>query len=62
MPVMFYATGNDKMLYFNEILSNKVICGRPSESTFKCAVYKNGELLRQWSPHDQVKINEDDSN
>lgn len=59
--MMFYATGNDKMLYFNEILSNKVICGRPSESTFKCAVYKNGELLRQWSPHDQVKINEDDS-
>ena len=58
--MIFYSTGNDKMLYFNEILSNKVMCGRPSETTFKCAVYKNGELLRQWKPGDQVKINDED--
>ena len=44
--LIFYSTGNDKLLYFNEIISNKVMCGRPKENTFKCAVYKNGELLR----------------
>ena len=58
--MIFYSTGNEKMLYFNEILSNKVMCGRPNETTFKCAVYKNGELLRQWSPHDQVKQKDED--
>lgn len=55
--IIFWSTGNDKLLYFNEIMSNKVMCGRPKENTFKCAVYKNGELLRQWSPDDSVKLN-----
>lgn len=59
--MIFYSTGNEKMLYFNEILSNKVMCGRPNETTFKCAVYKNGELLRQWSPHEQVKQKDEDN-
>lgn len=59
--MIFYSTDNEKMLYFNEILSNKVMCGRPNETTFKCAVYKNGELLRQWSPHDQVKQKEEEN-
>ena len=32
-------------LYFNELGSNNVVCKRPSEQTFKCSVYKNGELI-----------------
>lgn len=37
--------GSGKFLFFNEISSNKEICSRPAEQTFKCAVYKNGELI-----------------
>lgn len=33
------------LIYFNEIVSNNVICKRPTEQSFKCSVYKNGELL-----------------
>jgi mannose/fructose/N-acetylgalactosamine-specific phosphotransferase system component IIC len=39
-------TGNAKLLYFDEFISNNVICSRPSKQTFKCAVYKNGELIK----------------
>ena len=34
-----------EFLYFNELGSNNVVCKRPSEQTFKCSVYKNGELI-----------------
>ena len=30
---------------FNELDSNKVMCSRPSKQTFKCSVYKHGELI-----------------
>jgi hypothetical protein len=33
------------LIFFNEIVSNNVICKRPTEQSFKCSVYKNGELL-----------------
>lgn len=39
------ATGNQKMLYLNELQSNNVVCSKPSEQQFKCAVYKNGQLI-----------------
>lgn len=39
------ATGNEKMLYLNELQSNNVVCSKPSEQQFKCAVYKNGQLI-----------------
>jgi uncharacterized membrane protein YukC len=32
-------------LFFNQISSNKEICTMPSKQTFKCNVYKNGELI-----------------
>lgn len=32
-------------LFFNEISSTKEVCNMPSKQTFKCAVYKNGELV-----------------
>jgi len=38
-------TQNKGLLYYDDLLSNKVACSRPSQQQFKCAVYKNGELL-----------------
>jgi hypothetical protein len=37
--------GSGKFLFFNEISSNKEICYQPKEQTFKCSLYKNGELI-----------------
>lgn len=39
------ASGNPQLLYFDE-LSNGETCSRPSKQTFKCAVYKNGKLIK----------------
>lgn len=39
-------TQNANLLYYDDLLSNKVACSRPSQQQFKCAVYKNGELLK----------------
>jgi hypothetical protein len=38
-------TGNNKYMFFNEMSSDKEICSMPKKQTFKCAVYKNGELV-----------------
>jgi hypothetical protein len=35
----------EQYLMFNEISSDKVMCSVPKKQTFKCAVYKNGELI-----------------
>ena len=51
---MFFGTiwyviikSNDpKLLYYDDFVSNKVACSRPTEQKFKCSVYKNGELLQ----------------
>lgn len=40
------ASGNEDLLYNDDFVSNKVACSKPSKQQFKCAVYKNGELLR----------------
>jgi len=37
--------GGDKLLYFNTISSNNVYCSRPKKQTFKCYVYKNGQIV-----------------
>ena len=37
--------GSNKFLFFTEESSNKEICTQPSTQTFKCKVYKNGELI-----------------
>tara|TARA_B100000963_G_scaffold262441_1_gene230602 strand:- start:11512 stop:12123 length:612 start_codon:yes stop_codon:yes gene_type:complete len=42
---VFHATGNDDLLYFQEMLSNNVVCKRPEKQTFKCSVYRKGELI-----------------
>jgi len=43
---LFHSTGYNSLLYFDQVVSNKVYCSRPKKQTFKCAVYKNGELIK----------------
>jgi len=40
-----HLSGGDKFLYFNTISSNNVYCSKPKKQTFKCYVYKNGEII-----------------
>jgi hypothetical protein len=42
---LFHISGYDSLLYFDELRSNNVVCSRPSKQSFKCSVYKNGELV-----------------
>jgi len=42
---LMYSGGSGEYLFFNEVSSNKDICYQPSKQTFKCSVYKNGELI-----------------
>jgi hypothetical protein len=44
---LMYTGGSGKYLFFNETSSNKDICYQPSKQTFKCQMYKNGELVGQ---------------
>jgi hypothetical protein len=37
--------GSSKFLFFNEESSNKEVCTQPSTQTFKCKVYKDGQLV-----------------
>ncbi len=39
-------SNDPKLLYYDDLISNKVACSRPTEQKFKCSVYKNGELLQ----------------
>ena len=43
--VIFYASGYTSLLYFDELRSDNVQCSIPSKQTFKCSVYKNGEII-----------------
>jgi hypothetical protein len=45
IPSLMYTGGASKYLFFNEISSNKEVCSMAKKQTFKCAVYKNGELI-----------------
>jgi hypothetical protein len=42
---LMYVGGSSQYLFFNEVASNKVMCSVPKQQTFKCQVYKNGELI-----------------
>jgi hypothetical protein len=42
---LMYSGGSGKYLFFNEVSSNKDICYQPKKQTFKCSLYKNGELV-----------------
>ena len=43
--IIFHVSGFDSLLYFDELRSDNVVCSRPTKQTFKCSVYKNGELI-----------------
>jgi hypothetical protein len=34
------------LVYYDDLISNKVACSRPTEQKFKCSVYNNGQLLK----------------
>lgn len=42
---IFHSAGYDSLLYFDELVSNNVTCSRPSKQSFKCSVYRGGELI-----------------
>ena len=42
---IFKAAGYESLLYFDGLVSNNVSCSRPSTQTFRCKVFKNGELI-----------------
>ena len=42
---LMYSGGSSKYLFFNEVSINKEICYQPKEQTFKCQMYKDGQLI-----------------
>jgi hypothetical protein len=38
--------GQSGLLYYDDLVSNKIACSRPTKQKFKCNVYKNGELIQ----------------
>jgi hypothetical protein len=44
---LMYVGGSGKYLFFNELSSNKDICYKPSNQTFKCNLYKDGTLISE---------------
>ena len=45
--LLFKITGNEKFLFFNDLTSNNVVCNRPANQSFKCSVYKNGQIVSE---------------
>jgi len=43
--LVFWSAGKKDLLFYNELASNNVVCNKPSKQTFKCSVYKNGEII-----------------
>ena len=39
-----------RYLFFNEMSSTSEVCSMPKKQTFKCSVYKNGQLLSTINP------------
>ena len=37
---------NPELLYYDDLISNKIACSRPTQQQFKCSVYQNGQLLQ----------------
>ena len=44
---LMYAGGSGKYLFFNEVSSDKEICYQPSKQTFKCKMFKDGQLISE---------------
>lgn len=46
LPNIWISKSNPNLIFFSERESNNVICDKPSRQTFKCSVYKNGQLIK----------------
>jgi hypothetical protein len=44
--VLMIANGSSKFLFFNEVQSSREQCSQPTKQTFKCDVYKDGQLVQ----------------
>jgi hypothetical protein len=44
---LMYAGGSGKYLFFNEMSSDKDMCYQPSKQTFRCKMFKDGELISE---------------
>lgn len=44
---LMYTGGSGKYLFFNEMSSDKEMCYQPSKQTFKCQMFRNGELISE---------------
>lgn len=42
---LWWGSGHKDLLFYNELVSNNVICSRPAKQTFKCQVYRGGEII-----------------
>lgn len=45
VSALVFSSPISNYLFINELSSNKETCSMPSKQTFKCSVYKNGELI-----------------
>ena len=49
ISIMWYliiSSNAPDLLYYDDLISNKIACSRPTKQQFKCSVYKNGQLLQ----------------
>ena len=53
VSVVIMINTNKNFLFINQVSSNKEICSMPSAQTFKCSVYKNGQLISSSNIKDQ---------
>ena len=44
-----FKENRDNVLFFNQILSDNVVCSKPSKTMFKCSVTQGGNLIGQTS-------------
>ena len=44
--LLIRSTGQKGLLYYDDLVSNKIACTRPTKQNFKCQFYKNGELIQ----------------
>lgn len=47
LVTLMYVGGSSKYLFFNEMSSDREICYQPSQQTFKCKMYHNGEVISE---------------
>jgi hypothetical protein len=45
IAALIYSSPISNYLFINQTSSDKEVCSMPSKQTFKCSVYKNGELV-----------------